>query len=284
MIIDAQVHAYERDHPDRPWAADLAGPREVTGDDMVAAMDEVGVDGALLVSPWTLYRDDASYALEVLRDHGDRFALIAPFDITRPDVGDSVAAWAVTPGAVGVRLVTWKTPADGAADPGVTAVLTAAGRAGVPVCVLSWGRMGFVDELARAFPDTMIVVDHLGLVQTFRPPPPPDPFGDLDSVLALAAYPNITVKVTGACTLSHQPYPFEDLWEPLGRMFDTFGMSRLMWGTDWTRAVDHCSYHDAVAAFRDTGRISDGDRAELMGGTVQRVFGWSPTGRAERQK
>ena len=44
VIIDAQVHAYERDHPGRPWAAHLQGPPEVSGDDMVAAMDEVGVD------------------------------------------------------------------------------------------------------------------------------------------------------------------------------------------------------------------------------------------------
>jgi hypothetical protein len=56
LIIDAQVHAYERNHPGRPWAAVLHGPSEVTGDDMVAAMDAVGVDGALLVSPFTMYR------------------------------------------------------------------------------------------------------------------------------------------------------------------------------------------------------------------------------------
>ena len=41
--IDAQVHAYERNHPGRPWAAVLHGPAEVTGDDMVAAMNAVGV-------------------------------------------------------------------------------------------------------------------------------------------------------------------------------------------------------------------------------------------------
>jgi hypothetical protein len=46
LTIDAQVHAYERNHPGRPWAAFLHGPAEVTGDDMVAAMDAVGVDGA----------------------------------------------------------------------------------------------------------------------------------------------------------------------------------------------------------------------------------------------
>ncbi len=49
VIIDAQVHAYERDHPGRPWAAVLPGPPEVTGDDMVAAMDAVGVDGASML-------------------------------------------------------------------------------------------------------------------------------------------------------------------------------------------------------------------------------------------
>jgi predicted TIM-barrel fold metal-dependent hydrolase len=61
VTIDAQVHAYERDHPGRPWAGVLTGPAEVTGDDMVAAMDAVGVDGAVLVSPFTMYGYDASY-------------------------------------------------------------------------------------------------------------------------------------------------------------------------------------------------------------------------------
>jgi predicted TIM-barrel fold metal-dependent hydrolase len=46
--IDVQVHVYERNHAGRPWAAVLHGPSEVTGDQMVAAMDEVGVDGAIL--------------------------------------------------------------------------------------------------------------------------------------------------------------------------------------------------------------------------------------------
>ena len=66
-ILDSQVHAYERNHPGRPWSALSTGPAEVTGDQMVAAMDEVGVDGAILVSPFSMYRYDASYALEVTR-------------------------------------------------------------------------------------------------------------------------------------------------------------------------------------------------------------------------
>ena len=91
MILDAQVHAYERDRPERPWTAALAGPPEVTGDDMVAAMDEVGVDGALLVSPWTMYRYDASYALEVYAAHPDRFAMVKPVDPADPAVAETIA-------------------------------------------------------------------------------------------------------------------------------------------------------------------------------------------------
>jgi len=39
----------------------------MTGDGMVAAMDAVGVDGALLVSPFSMYRYDASYAVAFTR-------------------------------------------------------------------------------------------------------------------------------------------------------------------------------------------------------------------------
>ena len=63
VTIDAQVHAYERDHPGRPWAAVLHDPPEVMGTDMVAAMDAISVDGALLVWPFTMYRYDATYAV-----------------------------------------------------------------------------------------------------------------------------------------------------------------------------------------------------------------------------
>ena len=78
--IDSQVHAYERNHPGRPWAGTLQGPAEVTGDQMVAAMDAVGVDGAILVSPFSMYRYDASYALEVYARHPGRFGLVKPVD------------------------------------------------------------------------------------------------------------------------------------------------------------------------------------------------------------
>src|SRR5262249_35706077 len=46
-IIDSQVHAYEANTPKRPWHTVPNWPDHVTGDEMVAAMDKVGVDGAI---------------------------------------------------------------------------------------------------------------------------------------------------------------------------------------------------------------------------------------------
>jgi len=45
---------------------------------------EVGVDGAILVSPFSMYRYDASYALEVFAAHPSRFRLVKPVDPTLP--------------------------------------------------------------------------------------------------------------------------------------------------------------------------------------------------------
>ena len=280
LTIDAQVHAYERDHPGRPWAAVLAGPPEVTGDDMVAAMDAVGVDGALLISPFTMYRYDASYALEVHAAHPGRFGLVKPVDPADPAVAETVAEWAALDGTVGVRIMLAYGASDDPNDAGIERTLKAAARHALPVNVLCWDRLDQVAGLASRNPDTSLVIDHLGLRQPFEPPPPAEPFADLPKLLQLAEYENVAVKITGACTLSHQPFPYTDIWEPLGRIFDAFGIGRCMWGTDWTRAVNLLTYEQGVAAFRLNERLSDGERAALMGGTLQRMYDWAPSERA----
>ncbi|HUB49856.1 MAG TPA: amidohydrolase family protein [Acetobacteraceae bacterium] len=276
-VIDVQVHCYERDHPGRPWASVLQGPPEVTGDQMVAAMDEVGVDGALLVSPFAMYRFDASYALEVYARHPGRFGLIKPVDPGNPAVGDIVTDWAATNGTVGVRIMLNRegVSAD-PADPGLNTVLATAARHGLPVNLMATGRLDQAAALAAGNPNTQVVIDHLGLPQPSKPPPSAEPWSDLPKLLALAKHDNIAVKVSGACTLSHQPFPYRDIWDPLARVFDAFGMGRCMWGTDWTRAVALLTYAQGVDAFRVTDRLSDTDRAALMGGTLQRIYRWSP--------
>ena len=275
--LDSQVHAYERNHPGRPWAGVLHGPAEVTGDQMVTAMDAVAVDGAVLVSPFSMYRYDASYAVAVHAAHPTRFRLVKPVDTSDPGVSDTITDWASTNGAVGIRIMLRDEVSPDPADPGINRALAAAARHSLPVNLMCWGRLEQAAQLAARNPDTRLVIDHLGLAQPFEPPPPAQPFADLPSVLALAAHDNIAIKISGACTLSHEPFPYKDLWDPLGRIFDAFGFDRCLWGTDWTRAVGLLTYEQGVEAFRVTDRLSDHDRAVLMGGALQRVYGWSPS-------
>ena len=277
--IDAQVHAYERNHPGRPWVGTLAGPTEVTGDQMVAAMDAVGVDGAILVSPFSMYRYDASYAKEVYAAHPNRFGLVKPVDPTDPAVADTIAEWAVTDGTVGIRVFLRDNASTDPADPAINRVLALAATHSLPVNLACTGRLDQAGGLAARNPNTQLVIDHLGLPQPHVPPPPPMPFAALPSLLALAVHDNIAVKISGACTLSREPFPYSDIWDPLGRVFDAFGFDRCMWGTDWTRAVNLLSYEQGVEAFRVTDRLSDSEKAALMGETLTKIYKWSP-GRA----
>ena len=86
-----------------------------------------------------------------------------------------------------------------------------------------------------------------------------------------------TIKISGACTLSRQPFPYDDIWDGVLRIIDAFGLDRCMWGTDWTRATELLSYEQGVAPFRMTTRLSDSDKETLMGGTLAKVYRWSPT-------
>jgi len=277
-IFDSQVHAYERNHPGRPWVGTLQGPAEVTGDQMVAAMDEVGVDGAVLVSPFSMYRYDASYACEVLAKHPSRFRLVKPVDPTDSGVTDTIADWAATKGTVGIRVFLRDTASTDPADPAINHALAEAGRRSLAVNLACTGRLEQAGQLAARNPDTQLVIDHVGLQQPPAPPAPPQPFAELPKVLALAAHPNIAIKISGACTLSHEPFPYKDIWDPLGQIFDAFRLGRCMWGTDWTRAVALLTYEQGVEAFRVTDRLSAGDRATLMGDSLARIYNWSSRG------
>ena len=276
LTIDVQVHAYERNHSGRPWAGFLQGPDQVTGDDMVEAMDKVGVDGAILISPFSLYQYDASYALEVYAKHPGRFGLVRPFDSDSVSPADDVAKWAATTGVVGARvmLTAKEYQAD---DTGLNAILAGGAKAGIPINVMCSGKLPLMAELARRNPNTSMIIDHVGLAQPFLPPAPPEPFGDLDNVIALAALDNVSIKISGAGTLSHQSFPYPDIWEPLGKVFKAFGLDRCMWGTDWTRAVELLNYEQGVEAFRVTDQLSDAERATLMGGSLKKIYKWSPS-------
>ncbi|MGB6890997.1 MAG: amidohydrolase family protein, partial [Xanthobacteraceae bacterium] len=182
-----------------------------------------------------------------------------------------------TPGSVAIRMLLVRGGYNqDPADPSLNRVLKEAARLSMPVNLHIAGRLDQGIELIRRNPDTQIIVDHLGLVQPHVPPKLAAPWAELPQVLTLAKLPHAAMKITGACTLSLEPFPYNDIWDPVCRMIDAFGIERCLWGTDWTRAVKFLTYAQGVDAFRATDRISDSDKAKLMGGTAARLYGWAP--------
>jgi predicted TIM-barrel fold metal-dependent hydrolase len=276
-IIDSQVHAYEANTPQRPWHNVPNWPAHVTGDEMVAAMDKVGVDGAIFISAFSLYQYDASYAVEVQRAHPGRFALVKPVNPEDPAVAETIAEWKKTPGAVGIRIMMTKERGNDHNHPGVDRILREAVRQDFPVNMLCWGNVDAGTAVIDRHPETRFIVDHLALMQPRTPETrAAQPWADLPKVLDLARRKNAVIKVSGACTLSREPYPFPDIWEPLARVFDAWGLDRCLWGTDWTRAFAVVNYEQAVEPFRLTDRLSVSERAMLMGGAFAKAYGWSP--------
>jgi L-fuconolactonase len=277
-VIDSQVHVYEADQPERPWAAKISGPEHVTGNEQVAAMDALGIDGAIVVSTYTTYRYDGSYAQQVHAAHPDRFALVKPVDPTDPAMAEDIAEWARQPGAVGIRVMLTIAESKDPLDPGLNRALAEGARRGLPVNLFAWHSLDEAKALAARHPDTTVVIDHVGLPQPYRTGGP-DVWADLPKVLALAELDNVRIKLSGAGTMSAQSFPFDDIWDPLLRIIDAFGVERCLWGTDWTRAVRRLSYEQGVEAFRVASRLSDDERAMLMGGAAERTYGWSPSPR-----
>ena len=275
-IIDSQVHAYAANTPDRPWDSLPNWPDHVTGPEMVAAMDSVGVNGAILVSAFSLYRYNASYAVEVRNAYPGRFGLVKPVDPSDPAVAEVIATWKQTPGAVGIRIMMTREWVGDKSDPGLDLISRESVRHDFPVNLLCWDNLDAGIALIDRHPDARFIIDHLGILQPQTPPAPPKPWAELSKVLELASRENALIKISGACTLSNVGYPFPDIWDPLARVFDAWGLDRCLWGTDWTRALAVVDYEQAVEPFRLTDRLTESERATLMGGACARAYGWKP--------
>ena len=168
--------------------------------------------------------------MEVQQAHPGRFALVKPVNPDDPAVADVIADWKKTPGAVGIRIMLTKEANRAPNDPGLDRIARAAGRHDFPVNVLFWGNVDAGTALIDRHPGTRFIIDHLGIMQPRVPPAPLEPWADLPKVLELAKRPNAVIKVSGACTLSREPYPFPDILGPAGPRVRCLGFRSLLVG------------------------------------------------------
>jgi L-fuconolactonase len=92
-----------------------------------------------------------------------------------------------------------------------------------------------------------LLFSHLGLPGRFDEPPPASAARErIAALLDLAARRNVAVKLSGAYAIGPFPHdaarPFVDL------LLDAFGPERLLWGSDFSPALDSVTFEQAASA------------------------------------
>ena len=267
LIVDSQVHIWSSGTP-------VAHHRQVSSyskDDLLKEMDEAGVNAAVIHPPgWD--RNCNEVAIDAARQHPDRLAILGWFALDKPENRKLVDTWKRQPGMLGLRYaflqpdqVNW--PTDGTID----WLWPAAERAGIPIALLAAPFLPVVARVAERHPRLRILIDHLGRV---RGSLDDAGFANLPDLLALAKYPNIAVKASGAPSYSSEPYPYRNIHKYLRQIYDAFGPDRMFWGTDITRMP--CSYRQCVTMFtEELPWLKGRDQELLMGRALCNWIGWN---------
>ena len=117
----------------------------------------------------------------------------------------------------------------------------------------------------------LLPTDHLARPRGTTPLP--ERWANLPEVVALAKYPNVAMKATGAPSYSDQPYSFRDIHDKLRQLYDAFGPACWFWGTDITRMP--CPWRQCVTLFTEELPWLRGRDLELvMGRAVCDWIGW----------
>jgi predicted TIM-barrel fold metal-dependent hydrolase len=275
MIVDAQVHLWKASGPDYTWnpGAKPQLPEPFTIERALPLMDEAGVDRVVVVPP--ALNDNNSYGLEAARRYPDRFRVMGRIPLQDPKSAALLPRWKEQPGMLGVR-VTFNTPetiawlSNGTAD----WFWPAAEKAGVPVMFLAFGNVSKFGPIAERHPGLVLIIDHMGVNNVIaKEGRTAAAIGD---AVALARYPNVSIKMSNLVSSSLEPYPFRDLNEHLKRVFDAYGPRRCHWGTDMTANFARATWSQRIAHFtQELTFMSESDKDWVMGRSIRERIKWA---------
>ena len=266
LIVDAQVHIWSSGTP-------VAHHRQISSysaEDCLKEMEEGGVDAALLHPPgWD--PNSVAVAEAAARRHPNRFAILGHFPLDKEESRDLIAGWKSRPGMLGLRFAllqphqrSW--PSDGTMD----WLWPACEKAQIPIALMATDFLPTVATVAERHPGLRLLVDHFGRRRGAKDDAA---FANVGEVAALAKYPNVALKATGAAGESSEPYPYRNIHPYIRQLYDAFGPDRFFWGTDITRMP--CSWRQCVSMFtEEMPWLGGGDLELVMGRGLCDWVGW----------
>src|SRR6266436_2068358 len=276
LIVDAQVHLWKAESPDWKWVPGLQPqlPEPFTIERLVPMMDEAGVDRAVIVPPsWPGDRND--YAIEAVLRHPARFRIMGKIPLQDPKGAALLPTWKQQPGMVGLRVI-FNTPqsqpwlTDGTVD----WLWAAAEKAELPIMCFAPPRTAAFGRIAERYSGLQLILDHMGVTAAMVRD---NTLAEgIAATVALAKYPNVSVKVSASPGLSRQPYPFRDVAEHIRRVFEAYGPQRSYWGTDITNSYAKASYRQRITHFtEELSFLSETDKDWVMGRAISQRLRWT---------
>jgi predicted TIM-barrel fold metal-dependent hydrolase len=244
-----------------------------TPEEAIALMDEGGVDAAVIHPPgWDPGSTDMAFA--AVRDYPGRFAIMGSLPLDRPESRARIAGWRDQPGMLGLRYTFLHDPARQWLQDGTIDWLWAeAEKAGVPIATLATDSLAELGRIAERHPGLRLTIDHLGGRGGLTTLKDAAAMTHMPELLALAKFPNVAVKATGAPGYSSEAYPFPAMHTYLRQIYDAFGPHRMFWGTDITKMP--CSWRQCVTMFtEELPWLSDQDKRLVMGEALCAWWGW----------
>jgi L-fuconolactonase len=291
MIIDAHVHVFLSRSQDPERSVDALAPaeREAPVALLEQQMRTAGVDGAVLVP---LGPED-TYVAAVVAGARSRYRAIAVATPALTSTGPPgpgadpgrVAARLDHGGFSGLRFFELPGRIDDA-PPWLAVLRRLAADGRILWMYPRVEDLPTLHDVARALPDLQIVLNHTGFTQSGievdaagRPhvvSPVPQPHED--QVLALAAFPNVAVKLSGAYGFSAEEYPYPDVAGVTARVADRFGTERLAWASDFPWIVEQPGYRACLELIdHHLPGLSAAERAAILGGNIRRLLTWEAT-------
>lgn len=272
LIVDSQIHIWQSNLPANPAHRQITA---YSAEEALREMDEAGVDAAVIHPPgWDPGADEL--ALDAARRYPNRLSILGKVPLDAPESSrQRLQGWKNQPGMLGLRFTfllphqqSW--PTDGSID----WVWPVAEQEGLPVGLACANFLPVVGQIAERHPGLKLIVDHMGRGTGMTDAAA---FATLPELLALARYPNVAVKASGAPSYSSQPYPYANIHDYLHRIYDAFGPERTFWGTDITRMP--CSWRQCVTLFTEELPWLTGNDLELvMGRALCQWIGWELPG------
>lgn len=259
MLFDAHTHAWGPPDAHEWHSAGPAGATRIvyTADDLLADMDRLGVDRALLVAT-PIEPLGSPYTLDAVAEH-DAFDGIVLLDPSADDIRDQVATTVGRDGIHGVRL------GDGDLDAARDAFFEAIAAHGGQVHLqLSTDGLPAAADRIAAHPDVDFVFDHLGPFDHDDPA--------LPSAAAVAEHANAYVKITHTASGPDARYPFPGIHDRIHRLYETFGPDRLLWGSDYVYHFKKVVPWQTREFVDELPFLSTADRRKLLGRNAERLL------------